>query len=164
MDVEIRQGDFKTAFSLLDSQLKSSDKTVDYEILHQDNDLCVLRLGTRVIQVYNIKITQDRISFNHEGIPYQFEVRDEQAMLMEKMGFKSSNQQMAGVIKSPMPGKILQIFKKPGDIVHIGEPVAVLEAMKMENELKSPIDGIIEQLFVKIGDSVEKNHTLMEIK
>ena len=68
-----------------------------------------------------------------------------------------------GDLKAPMPGKILDILVKEGDEVALGDPVMILEAMKMENELKSPADGILEALHVEKGDNVEKNQLLLEI-
>ena len=48
-------------------------------------------------------------------------------------------------IKSPLPGVILIIHVKPGDIVKKNQKLFILEAMKMENEIKADRDGIIEQ-------------------
>ena len=63
-----------------------------------------------------------------------------------------------------MPGKILDIMVEVGDDVKKGQPVIILEAMKMENELKSPIDGIIKKLDVSVGQIVEKKTPILEIE
>ena len=63
-----------------------------------------------------------------------------------------------------MPGKILDIMVEVGDVVKKGQPVIILEAMKMENELKSPIDGIIKKLDVSVGQIVEKKTLILEIE
>ena len=63
-----------------------------------------------------------------------------------------------------MPGKILDILVKVGDAVFKGQPVAILEAMKMENELKSPIDGNVISIDVETGQSLEKNTPILEIE
>jgi len=57
-------------------------------------------------------------------------------------------------IKAPMPGKIVALKVEAGDRVKAGDVVAVLEAMKMENELIAPIDGIVQEVKVKEGASV----------
>lgn len=67
-------------------------------------------------------------------------------------------------IYSPMPGLILKIYKNIGEIVKQGEPIILLEAMKMENEIHAPKSGIITNINVKIGLSVEKNQLLLTIK
>ena len=64
---------------------------------------------------------------------------------------------------SPMPGTVLSVLFSVGDFVKKGEPVLVLEAMKMENEIVSFKDGVISAIHVKEGDSVEGGALLMEI-
>ena len=61
-----------------------------------------------------------------------------------------------------MPGLIIDLKIKAGDAVKQGDPLLILEAMKMENILKSPGEGVIKNLKVKKGDHVEKGQVLME--
>jgi biotin carboxyl carrier protein len=61
-----------------------------------------------------------------------------------------------------MPGLIVELKIQVGDTVKTGDPLLILEAMKMENVLKSPADGIVKNVRVKKGDSVERGHTLVE--
>ncbi|MBI1933514.1 MAG: acetyl-CoA carboxylase biotin carboxyl carrier protein subunit [Ignavibacteriales bacterium] len=67
-------------------------------------------------------------------------------------------------VYSPMPGLILKYYKNIDDEVKQGDPIILLEAMKMENEIHAPKSGIITNIHVKIGISVEKNQLLMSIK
>ncbi|MDH5372275.1 MAG: acetyl-CoA carboxylase biotin carboxylase subunit [Acidimicrobiia bacterium] len=60
----------------------------------------------------------------------------------------------AGVLTAPMQGTIVKLHVKAGDRVEAGDPVCILEAMKMENEVKAPIDGEIVDLKVRSGDTV----------
>ena len=62
-----------------------------------------------------------------------------------------------------MPGLLLKIKKKEGDSVEIGESIAVLEAMKMENDILSPATGVIKEIKVKEGASVEKDEIILKI-
>jgi biotin carboxyl carrier protein len=64
-------------------------------------------------------------------------------------------------IKSQMPGKILRVHVKPGDTVHKGQSVMVMEAMKMENEIKSPQDGVVKDVKVAEGHAVETGAELL---
>ncbi|MEX0647161.1 MAG: acetyl-CoA carboxylase biotin carboxyl carrier protein subunit, partial [Balneolaceae bacterium] len=64
----------------------------------------------------------------------------------------------------PMPGKILELLVQEGDSVEAGQPVIILEAMKMENELKAPIQGKVATLQISQNDNVEKNQPLLEIE
>jgi biotin carboxyl carrier protein len=66
-------------------------------------------------------------------------------------------------LTSPVPGRIVKVLCDLGDEVKAGQPVLVLEAMKMENELKSPKDGRVVELHVKAGQAVEGNAKLCAI-
>jgi propionyl-CoA carboxylase alpha chain/3-methylcrotonyl-CoA carboxylase alpha subunit len=59
-----------------------------------------------------------------------------------------------GALRAPMPGKIVAAPVKPGDAVAKGQPVVVLEAMKMEHALVAPFDGVVETVDVAVGDQV----------
>ena len=60
-------------------------------------------------------------------------------------------------IVTPMPGKIVQVLVKAGDIVKRGQPLAVLEAMKMEHTLSAPADDVIDSVNVEVGDQVAES-------
>lgn len=68
-----------------------------------------------------------------------------------------------GVVRSPMPGRIISVSVSVGDTVTKGQPVLVLESMKMENTIASPIDGTVSAVHVTAGDSVQHGQTLVEI-
>lgn len=63
-----------------------------------------------------------------------------------------------------MPGSIVEVKVKAGDKVNAGDPVLVIEAMKMENEIQAPKSGIVIAVHVKKGDSVTPDETLLEIQ
>jgi len=63
-----------------------------------------------------------------------------------------------------MPGLVSSVFAKAGNEVKKGDPLFILEAMKMENVLKSPLDGTIAKVHVVKGISVEKNELLLEFE
>ncbi len=68
-----------------------------------------------------------------------------------------------GDILAPLPGLILKLMVKEGDQVREGQPVAIMEAMKMENEIESPFTGVVTSIPVKQGDTVLENALLMKI-
>lgn len=57
-------------------------------------------------------------------------------------------------VTSPLPGVILDVNVKVGDVVKIGQQVAMLEAMKMENAIEAPCNGTVTAVKVSKGDSV----------
>jgi biotin carboxyl carrier protein len=68
-----------------------------------------------------------------------------------------------GAVITEMPGVIVRLLVAPGDRVDEGQPVIVVEAMKMENELKAPTDGVVSVVYVKAGDRVDSGATLLTI-
>ena len=68
------------------------------------------------------------------------------------------------VMVAPMPGKIVKVLAKVGDGVTRGQPLVVIDAMKMENELRSPKDGRVVELFVGEGQAVEGNAKLCAVE
>lgn len=69
----------------------------------------------------------------------------------------------AGLIASPLPGKVLDIFVKPGDHISIGQTIVCLEAMKMENNINSDREGIVTTLHAQKGDTVMEGDALIEL-
>jgi biotin carboxyl carrier protein len=70
----------------------------------------------------------------------------------------------AGAVLAIMPGKIVRVMVEVGQQVEEGEPVCVLEAMKMENELNAGQSGVVRAVHVKPGNDVEKDQVLVEIE
>ncbi len=68
-----------------------------------------------------------------------------------------------GRVKAPIPGLIARILVSPGQEVTLGQPLLVLEAMKMENEIRAPRPGTISEVNVKPGQDVTLHHLLLEI-
>lgn len=69
-----------------------------------------------------------------------------------------------GVVGAPMQGTIVKVHVKAGDTVTAGDPICVLEAMKMENEVTSPNDGDVVDLRVEPGDTVASGQVIAIIK
>jgi 3-methylcrotonyl-CoA carboxylase alpha subunit len=65
--------------------------------------------------------------------------------------------------RAPMPGKVLQVIAEAGREVNPGDPLLILEAMKMENVLAAEIAGTVKEVHVKAGDMVEPGKLLVLI-
>lgn len=70
----------------------------------------------------------------------------------------------ANHLTTSMPGKIVKVMVQVGDVVHKGQSLVIMEAMKMENVLKSPCEGTIQEIKVQEGSSVDAGATLIRIK
>ena len=67
-------------------------------------------------------------------------------------------------VYSIIPGTVNNFFVKEGDFVKEGEPILILEAMKMENIIRMPYDGIIKKIHVTVGVRIPKNTLMMELE
>ena len=75
-----------------------------------------------------------------------------------------SKRKLSGKISSSIPGKIVSLNVKLGDIVKQGQVVMILEAMKMQNEIQAPLSGEIIEINCLSGESIEANMPLIVIE
>lgn len=83
---------------------------------------------------------------------------------IKAMGLSLGEAVAVNDIKAPMPGLILDVPVKAGDVVKEGDYLLVLEAMKMENALTAPRDGVVKAVAVAKGDTVDKGQLLIEME
>ena len=69
-----------------------------------------------------------------------------------------------GLVATQMPGRVVRLLCVVGDHVKKGQPLLVVEAMKMENEIKSPADGVVAELYVSEGLAVEAGSKLVRVE
>ncbi|MBV8605201.1 MAG: acetyl/propionyl/methylcrotonyl-CoA carboxylase subunit alpha [Pelomonas sp.] len=70
----------------------------------------------------------------------------------------------AGRLSAPMPGKMVAFLARPGDQVAKGQPLAVMEAMKMEHTIAAPRDGVVAELLFAVGDQVGDGAELLRLE
>jgi biotin carboxyl carrier protein len=78
-------------------------------------------------------------------------------------GDEPAGEGAAGELRAAMPGKVVKLLSKPGDVVKSGQSLMVIEAMKMENELRSPAAGRIGEIAVREGQTVEAGQLLLAL-
>lgn len=115
---------------------------------------------------YNVEvIAQDRdaksLTLRVNGRKFEVAVQDSMDLLLEKMGMSDLAVQQVKDVKAPMPGLVLDVLVEPGAAISKGDPILVLEAMKMENVIKSPADGTLKEISVQKGQAVEKGAALV---
>ncbi len=79
-------------------------------------------------------------------------------------GSTSSQVLGAGSLQSPMPGKIFKVLCQKGDTVKKGDPILIVEAMKMEHSIKSTKDGVIKDIFFSEGEQIQGGVLLCDIE
>ncbi len=69
-----------------------------------------------------------------------------------------------GVLKSVMPGVVVEVLVEQGSAVREGQPLLILEAMKMQNEILASVDGVVDSIFVQQGQAVGGGEKLLSIR
>ena len=130
-------------------------------------DVDVARLGG----VLSVRVDGRVIDMTTEGTPPELgviasghrsyvrvESERQRAALAASTGKKGGADKF---VKAPMPGRVVRVQVAPGDAVEKGQPLLVLEAMKMENEVKAKNAGIVREIHVVEGATVEANAKLV---
>ncbi len=115
-----------------------------------------VKLGDKVAEVSVEEETPKITSVRREAAPVT------PALKAEKESQKPAA--VSGAVTAMLPGVVLKILVSPGDSVKAGQPIMVLEAMKMENEIVSPVDGVVHEIRVKEGDKVETGDLLAVVQ
>jgi len=120
------------------------------------------------------EIPEPKVEYTASKIPTAYDVEVDGEVFSVKilptgyMEMEPSSQQVKpsveGALTSAMQGMIVKLKVKVGDSVNEGDTVAVLEAMKMENDVKADKSGKVSEIFISEGDTVEKDDVLMVIE
>jgi len=97
-----------------------------------------------------------------DGWRFEVEALDERQRAIRDLGAAAAASGPAPVV-APMPGLIVRVHVKVGDAVQAGQPVVVMEAMKMENELRATVGGTVKGIAAVPGRAVEKGMVLVEL-
>ncbi|NIW80100.1 MAG: hypothetical protein GWN16_11865 [Calditrichae bacterium] len=147
------------------------------------NGVLLIKMPSKTYQADLIQLDDSRYSFIIDNCSYWVEANSEgQAIHMivnqwtksvqvlnqrqriesEIFGADDHNASI-GEIRAPMPGMILRVEVETDQLVEIGQPLLVMEAMKMENEIRSSSAGIIQEILVEPRQAVEKDDVLLKI-
>ena len=102
------------------------------------------------------------IALKINGQRVELSAKDRFDLLLERLGMSNAATAKVNELKAPMPGLIVDIRVAPGQAVLKGDPLLVLEAMKMENILKAPADGTVSSIKVALRDNVQKGQVLVQ--
>ena len=153
-EVEVdREGAIRLAGAPLDADLQPSADPTLYSLI----------LGHRSYEL-RIEPCEGGYRVRIDGVTYDVAVEDERAHLLA--GVKSltaggDSGEMA--IKSPMPGLVIDVAVKVGDVVEAGQTLIVVESMKMHNEFRAPRAGTVRAIRVERGAKVAQNTILLTL-
>ena len=110
-----------------------------------------------------VRTRQNKYEILFNDISYTFTVETPFSLQRKKVLSVSQGKNDKLIIRAPMPGKIVEIPAREGAEIKSGEPVIILEAMKMQNEILSSVAGTVLRIGVKAGQNVMKDDVLAEV-
>jgi propionyl-CoA carboxylase alpha chain len=144
--------------------LEKEGKTLIIETLWKSGDLLFEGVfnGHGLTLQIQAKGNHDRISWNgYEASTCVVNGRVAE-LYTSYMPLKQQSQS-SRIISAPMPGLIIDLPVCVGETIKSGQPIAIIEAMKMENIIRAKCDGIIDEVYVKKGESVNLDQHLAKI-
>ncbi|MBL7764478.1 MAG: acetyl-CoA carboxylase biotin carboxyl carrier protein subunit [Chitinophagaceae bacterium] len=114
-----------------------------------------------IADLVKIDYPNKQITLRIEGKKYIVSVSEPVDIFLEKAGIPPPKPKKLNQLKAPMPGLVAKIMVKPGDQIKTGEPLLILEAMKMENVFKAVSDVVIKSVNVNEKQAVEKGQELI---
>ncbi len=151
-----------------------NDKTRNLEIVWRGGTF-ECQIDDRVTSIDAIPIAPDRISILHAGKSFDVRKVATETFVVGSRTYTISladprswggRQKSHGGTSGPqklaasMPGKVVRVLVSVGDAIRAGEAIAVVEAMKMQNEVRSPRDGKVTALLVKPGQAVNAGEVM----
>jgi biotin carboxyl carrier protein len=119
-------------------------------------DVLSLRIGNMAYEVKSERVDRD-LHLWIGSTSFAVEVRDPRSL---RSRVRSEDDRAPRKITAPMPGKVVRVLVREGDEIEIGAGVAVVEAMKMQNEIKSPKKGTVQKILVSEGAAVNAGDVL----
>ncbi len=116
----------------------------------------------RVTRPPSFRVGDGAYSVNWRGHSYAVELVDPLTHMAE-VSRGEAGKQGKKIVKAYMPGRVVEVRVAAGDRVEAGQPMVVLEAMKMQNEIQAERAGTVVRVFVTAGEAVEGGDPLVEV-
>ncbi|MEO7793377.1 MAG: biotin/lipoyl-containing protein [Thermoanaerobaculia bacterium] len=113
-------------------------------------------------EVAVVRVGDGTYSVDCRGRSFAVELVDPLTHLAER-AHGEAGKQGKKTVKAYMPGRVVEVRVAAGDLVEAGQPLVVLEAMKMQNEIQAERSGVVSRIFVTAGEAVEGGDPLFEI-
>ena len=152
-------------------EVSEQDGALQIQNQHHNHNVKVVPLGNHYYSivvdnqtyVVNARRVKKEWVLNLQHREAKVQVLDTRQKLEAEMFGSAESEIAAGDIKAPMPGLILRVEVKVGDVVEAGQPLLVMEAMKMENEIRANVAGTVKDIFVSAQQAVEKDDILIKL-
>lgn len=142
--------------------IKINGQYADIEVV-KDDGIFSLKWGNKKYFAEILNKNQNKYSILINGVSYDFSIETPISFKRKKYLEKNEPKSKTQEVSAPMPGKIVEVLAEENGCIKIGDPLFILEAMKMQNEIVSSVEGTVTKINVKENESVEKGAILVEI-
>lgn len=142
-------------------KLLLNGESLSHDTIRLDEHRMHLLINGKGYKVELLRSEGKEMVLQVNGARFEVQLRSELDLMLSKMGINITTEQKINELKAPMPGLVLRVMVQPGQEVQKGEPLLVLESMKMENVLKSPGQGVVDKILATVGKTVEKGAVLL---
>ncbi len=116
------------------------------------------------LHYFSILRNGPKISISHKGCILDLLVLSKRHSELNKIMKPRKKEDKSKFLMAPMPGLLVSVLVKEGDVIEEGQPLAVVEAMKMENIIKSEKKAVVKKVNCKEGDSLEVEQIILEFE
>jgi acetyl/propionyl-CoA carboxylase alpha subunit len=166
-------------------EIKIGDREARVHLVKREGSKATIQIDEKIYEVDIIMVEEGVYSIIHEGKSYNIEMiqgngpknyfvntyySSHELDIIDAQSRYQQNRNKDGlhsgdkIISTPMPGKVVSIPVREGDVVEKGTVIIVISAMKMESEYKSPVDGIVKKIHVAEGETINGHQPLVEIE
>ena len=159
-----RIGNNEYEVEIADGQVLLNGEPVDVDIVRSGlPELYSVLFGGKS---YEMLVTSDRFNYTVSIRSHQFQVQvqDERSRRLSQARKLPTLPEGELAITAPIPGLVIKTLVSPGDAIEEGQPLVILEAMKMENEIRSMRSGVVKAILVSPGQRVEQNAVLIVLE
>jgi biotin carboxyl carrier protein len=150
----------KFEYTLTDTDIQNIDA-----IRVDDRHFHILKGGKAFrAEITDFDLNERKCRLMVNGSFYEVVIDDAYDKLIQDLGFKKGIVHRIKSIKAPMPGLVISVEVNEGTQVVYGDPMIILEAMKMENIIKSPGEGKVKKILATKGKAVDKGEILIELE
>jgi biotin carboxyl carrier protein len=141
--------------------LRHQDRSFEADIQVVSANAFSLLVGGRSYLIY-VARDKDKKYLSLDGQSYIIQKPGQEGKRLDRGEDKAEKGK--SMVTAPMPGKVIKINVTEKEAIRKNQTLAIVEAMKMENEIKSPVEGYVKKIFVSAGDLVDSEKPLLELE
>ena len=149
-------------------EIHIGDRVADVTLVSKEGNKVQLTIDGKPVEVDIVMAENGNCSILHNGNSFNAglvrgeDIVDTQAKYLHMR--RGADEKQGDKIVAPMPGKVVSIPVKVGDLLAAGDIAIVLEAMKMQSNYKVSADCVVRNILVAEGEAVNANQTLIELE